>query len=109
MMIAAWPSESQVALAVVFGRCGSSAGAKKRQATTVVRGDETIFGPISGRKPRCNPSILEPISWSSEKHEGLEVKHILKYPHREPLTRISKLILQLWRTLDNQMNSFLLL
>jgi hypothetical protein len=44
---------------VVFRRGGFFAGVKKRRATTMVGGDELTFGPISGKKSCCDPSILE--------------------------------------------------
>ena len=44
---------------MVFRRGRFFGGAKKRRATTMVGGDELIFGPISGKKSCCDPSILE--------------------------------------------------
>lgn len=44
---------------MVFRRGGFSAEVKKGRGTTVVRGGEVIFGPVSGKKPWFYPSILE--------------------------------------------------
>jgi hypothetical protein len=53
---------------VVFRRGGIFAGVKKRRVTTMVGGDELIFGPISGKKSCCDPSILE-YAWESRKQD----------------------------------------
>ena len=44
---------------MVFRGGGFFAGVKKGRGTTMVGGDELIFGPISGKKSCYDPSILE--------------------------------------------------
>jgi hypothetical protein len=60
---------------VVFRRERSAAGVKKRRETTVVRGDEIIFGQISRKKSCCDPSILDYVR-ASRKHDGIRAHQL---------------------------------